>query len=235
MLPGSVHVFDDQPAASRAVAERLIARGTEALASAGVFRLALSGGSRVHVLYDILSAEYRARFDWSAVQVFFADERAVLPDSPDSNYRLVREHLVEPIGIPAANVHRFRGEADDLEDAAREYEPLLVQPLDLLLLGVGANGHTASLFPHSPLLAEYHRYAGAVLHAPEKITRRLTITPRVIGEAHEVGVLVTGDAVADAVGRALVGDTPVQDVPAVLLRSFPWYLDRAAAKNLPAL
>lgn len=230
---GTIHVADDLPAAANAVAERVVAAYEAALLRGAPLRLGLSGGQRVHVLYERLAGPLRPRLDWTRVEIHFADDRAVPPDDERSNYRLVRETLVEPAGMPPGNVHRFRGEADDLEAAAREYEPLLAQPLDLLLLGVGPDGHTASLMPGSPLLREYGRRAAAVLDSPNPPPRRLTVTPRTIGEARDVAVLVTGADRADAVARALAGDEPIEAVPARLLRGFDWYLDRASAARLP--
>ncbi len=230
---GTVHVADDIGGAATLVAWRLIARGEVAQGEERDFRLAVSGGRGAARLFPLLAGdEFRSRLDWSRVALFFADERAVPPDDPESNYRLARELLVEPLRIPASNVHRMRVEAGDLDAAAREYDALLAEPLDFLVLGLGENAHTASLMPGSPLLLEFGRRVAAVTDSPKPPPRRLTITPRTIGEAREVAVFVTGADKAAAVAACLDEDHVVQEVPGTLLRSFAWYLDREAAGRI---
>ncbi len=230
---GTVNVADDSEGAAKLVAERLVARGEASQQEDRNYRLAVSGGRGAARLFPLLAGDdFRPRLDWSRVELFFADERAVPPDDPESNYRLAHELLVEPLRIPPQNVHRMRGEVADVEDAAREYEPLLVEPLDFLVLGLGENAHTASLMPGSPLLGEYARRAAGVSDSPKPPPRRITITPRTIGEAREVAVFVTGADKAAAVAACLEEDHAVQEVPGTLLRSFPWYLDRDAARRM---
>ncbi len=164
--------------------------------------------------------------------MLFADERAVPPDDPQSNFRLVRERLLARVGIPAAHVHRMRAEAPDLEAAAREYEALLAEPLDVLVLGLGEDGHVASLFPGSPLLHERARHVGAVWDSPKPPARRLTLLPPAIRAARLVLVLATGASKAEAVSRAL--ESPGGDTltPASFLGERDWHLDEGAASRL---
>ena len=135
-------------------------RAAAAIALRGRFRIALAGGSTPRALYPRLVRTV----DWSHTDVFFGDERTVPPDDPQSNYRMARETLLDPARVPAKNVHRWQAEADNLDAAARAYELALGigGSLDLALLGLGPDGHTASLFPETTALAETQRLAVAV-------------------------------------------------------------------------
>ena len=217
---------------ARAVAARIAAASARAVGVRAECALGLSGGRTALRLFEALRRSEFRDVQWSGVQVLFADERAVSADHPDSNYRLVREALLEPLGVPLANAHRMEADAADLEAAARAYEPHFEARLDLLVLGVGEDGHTASIFPGSPLVLERRRWVAAVVDSPKPPPRRLTITPRVIREAREVVVMVTGADKADAVARALEGDVYAPQVPAMLLRPADWYVDRPAAAGL---
>ena len=163
-----------------------------AIAARGRFRIALAGGSTPRALYPHLVTG----IDWTRTDVFFGDERAVPPDDPQSNYRMARETLLEPARVLDANVFRWQAESPDLDAAARDYEQALrardAPPwIDLALLGLGPDGHTASLFPGTAALAVEDRLAVAV-EVPQLATRRLTLTyPALLGAAHVV-FLVAG-------------------------------------------
>ena len=220
---------------ARSVAEVVAGQAQARVAERGRFRIGLSGGTTPERLYRALASDpMRSQIVWDRTTICFADERGVPPDHPDSNYRLVRERLLEPVGIPLANVHRMEAEAADLEAAARAYEAHLIEPLDVLLLGVGPDGHTASIFPGSALVGECLRWVAAVTESPKPPARRLTITPRVFDETREIAVLVSGEEKAEAVARSLEGNADPRSVPAALLRDRDWYLDRAAARLLGA-
>jgi 6-phosphogluconolactonase len=225
-------------ASAEAVADaalvRVISAAAEAIAARGRFDLALSGGRTPAALYRRLASLDPGRVDWTRTHVWFADERAVPPADPESNFRLVRETLIDPAGIPEANVHRMRGEAGDLAAAAAEYERLLPDPLDLVVLGIGEDGHTASLFPGSPLLeaAAGAARVAAVLDSPKPPPRRLTLTPVALGEARAALMLATGVDKAAAVARALAAAGPVSECPARLVRGREWLLDFDAARGL---
>jgi 6-phosphogluconolactonase len=192
--PGApaVTVCASLPELAAAAAAEVRAVAAAAIAQGGRFRIALAGGSTPRALYPHLVTSV----DWARTDVFFGDERAVPPDDPQSNYRMARETLLDPAGVPAANVHRWRGEAADLDGAARDYEQALRAPgappwLDLALLGLGPDGHTASLFPGTAALAVADRLAVAVA-VPQLTTRRLTLTyPALLG-ATRVMFLVSG-------------------------------------------
>ena len=223
-------VLPSAGALAEAAAGRVSECAAAAIAARGAFRLGLPGGTSPLSLYRALAGgTWRGRVDWMRTMIRFADERAVSPDHADSNYRLVRETLLVPVGMPEANVRRMRAEDPDLERAAREYETNLDPPLDLLLLGIGADGHIASLFPGHSALGESGRRVVAVLDSPKPPARRLTLAPRAIHESRRVIVLASGAEKAAAVARALDPAAPDRDVPAHLVRRREWLLDLAAA------
>jgi 6-phosphogluconolactonase len=171
------------------------------------------------------------RIPWDKVGFFFGDERAVPPDSPESNYRMAWETLLRHLPVTAPQIHRMEAERDDLATVAREYEALLPDSLDVLVLGIGADGHTASLFPHAPSLSERERRVMPVTGG-DPLVQRLTITPPVIRSAARILVLATGAEKAEVIARALEGPDDVAGVPAQLARDGTWILDRAAAGAL---
>jgi 6-phosphogluconolactonase len=229
----SVRVLADAGTLADAAATDLIAGLCSSVAARGRFDLAVSGGRTPAGLFARLTADpWRAAFDVARTHVWFADERAVPPDHPDSNYRMVRETLLAPLGIPESHAHRMRGEMADLVAAADAYAATLPERLDLVVLGIGEDGHTASLFPGSPLVAELVRRVAAVFDAPKPPPRRLTLTPPALRAARGVMMLAEGPAKADAVAAALAGTGETGAVPARLVRERDWYLDPAAAARL---
>jgi 6-phosphogluconolactonase len=202
-----------------------------AIRERGACALGLSGGRTPEPVYRELASA--PGIDWSRVSVFFGDERAVPPDDRESNYRMVREALLSRVPIPDSSVHRMEAERPDREAAARAYERSLPPALDILLLGVGADGHTASLFPGSPALDERRRLVLPVIGTKAPL-ERLTITPPVIEAARRVAVAAAGADKAAAAARALEGSASAKDVPAGLARRGAWFLDRAAAARLTA-
>ncbi len=233
-------VAADLDALARLAADRVRALAGDALAARGRFRIALAGGSTPRALYAHLAA---ARdLDWLRTDVFFGDERSVGPDDPQSNFRMARETLLVPAGVPPENVRRLRGEDPDLDAAARDYEAALggaaAPPLDLVLLGMGGDGHTASLFPGTAALDESARLCVAV-DVPQLATRRLTLTYPVLSGARDVLFLVAGADKADTL-RDVLG--PARDArrwpsQVLLRRTEPrpalLFCDRAAASKLP--
>lgn len=219
-----------------------------AIAARDRFAIALSGGSTPRPLYERL-AEPPARdeIDWSRVEVFWSDERCVPPDDERSNYRMAREALLDHVPLGETQIHRMRGEDPQPERAAAEYERGLrwalgssgERPprLDLVLLGLGADGHTASLFPGSPAVVS-ERLVAAVRHAgdPRPRVDRLTLTPVAIGAAREVVFMVAGKEKVEAVAATLEGPRDPTRWPAQALRPVDgratWILDRHAAAGL---
>ena len=208
----------------------------------GRFSLALAGGDTPRRLYGRLAKEESV--DWSRAELFLGDERAVGPEDPESNYRMVRESLLAPAGIDARRVHRIFAERRDLDAAARDYEAELARvlggepegpppQLDLVLLGMGADGHTASLFPHSPALKEELRWV--VPNEAPGLGRRITMTFALILRARRVLVLVSGESKAAALALVLEGPRDPEHLPAQRLaqaESLRWLVDLAAASRL---
>lgn len=233
---GELDVFDDPDAVADAVASWLIVRA-EGLER---FTVSLSGGSTPKRLYERLaSPAYRDRFPWDRTDWFFGDERFVPKDHEDSNYRMVDDAMLSRVSAPRDSVHAFDTALPSPQDAALAYEEELkcfygadaldpARPLfDVTLLGMGPDGHTASLIPGQPVLDERERWAAAVTEGrPEA---RLTLTYPAIASSHAIAFLVTGRDKADMLAHVRSGAT---DVPAGRLRSdgeIRWFVDRAAA------
>jgi 6-phosphogluconolactonase len=191
--------------------------------------LALSGGSTPGPIYEAMAG--LPGIPWERIELYFADERAVPPDDPASNYRLVRDALLERVPIPARSIHRMEAERPDLDEAAESYERQLPSRLDVLVLGIGEDGHTASLFPGSPNLGETVRRV-APARSPSPPTERLTITPPVVRSAAQIFLFARGRAKADAVREALQGEADVSGCPARLARGGTWVVDTEAAAQL---
>jgi len=237
-----VVVLPNVVALMEAAAERLITRAAAAIGTSGRFIVALAGGSTPKALYELLATpRYAPRIDWSRVHVFWGDERCVPPDHPDSNFRMASESLLARVPIPPANVHRFRGEDDPARAAAaaeqelREFFGTGLPRFDLVLLGLGTDGHTASLFPNTEALRETVRPVVANW-VPKLNAHRLTLTFPVLNQAAEVIFLVTGTEKARVLGEVL---RPAQDGPAYPARSVRpthgrllWLVDEAATSEL---
>lgn len=216
---------------ARQATEWLSHEMNSAIAERGSCTLGVAGGRTPEPVYRELASD--GRIDWQRVQVFFGDERAVQPDHPDSNFLMVHQALLSRVPIPSANVHRMEAERADRDAAALEYERLLPPRLDVLLLGMGPDGHTASLFPGSPALNEWQRLVLPV-RGPKPPAERLTITPPVIEAARKPAVIATGADKAVMVARALEGPFAPSAVPVQLARQGCWFLDQAAAARLTA-
>jgi 6-phosphogluconolactonase len=206
-----------------------IAGGLEAsVAARGRASIALAGGETPRPVYQRLAA---MTLPWTKIDVYFGDERAVPPDHRDSNYFMAVETLLDPAGVPAARRHRMPADAADRRSAAEEYGEILPERLDLLLLGVGRDGHTASLFPGSRAVQESW-YRVVPTESPEEPKLRLTITPPVIAAARMRLVLARGRDKAAAVARALEGPEDPEHCPVQLARAGVWLLDADAAGGL---
>jgi 6-phosphogluconolactonase len=229
-VPLDVHRFVVAPEALPEIAARQIAKAIEqAIADRSRASVMLAGGSTPRAVYRHLAQTQG--LPWEKVEIYFGDERSVPPGDSQSNYRMARESLLDAVPIPPAQVHRLLAERPDREAAADEYARLLPERLDLVILGVGEDGHTASLFPGSSALKERVRKVLAVV-GPKAPLQRLTVTPPVIAAARVKIILVSGAGKAGAVAQALEGpDQPVQ-CPAQLARDGIWIMDRAAASGL---
>jgi 6-phosphogluconolactonase len=217
---------------SRLAAALIRREAARAVRRHGAFLLGLSGGSTPARTYRHLTAPGDGEpFPWERTQVYWCDERCVPPGHPESNYRLARETLLDHVPLPPGNVHRIEGEDSDPAGVAARYDRLLPPRFDLLLLGIGEDGHTASLFPGSPALQDHLHRAAAVV-APKPPPRRITVTPGVLEAAGTLLVLAAGEGKAAPVAWALTGPEDPLACPAVLARRGVWLLDHAAAAGL---
>jgi 6-phosphogluconolactonase len=193
---------------------------------------AVAGGTTPRAVHEALAS--LRNIPWDRVHVFFGDERCVPPDHPDSNYRMAKESLFDRVAIPAAQIHRPAAELPDQDAAARAYEAILPPALDLVVLGIGEDGHTASLFPGSPAMNERKRLCIPVV-GPKPPPERLTLTPPALEAARSIVMLAVGAGKAEPVARALTGSWDPSGTPAQLARRGAWFLDRAAASTLDQL
>jgi 6-phosphogluconolactonase len=233
-----LEVYPDAERLAEAAADHIVRLAAKALAARSRFALALAGGSTPHPMYERLAARAGA-IDWARTQLLFGDERCVPAGDARSNYAMVHEALLERAGVPAANVHRIRGE-DDPGRAAHDYEDLLERvlgaaPLDLVLLGLGEDGHTASLFPGSPLLDEARRRVAAE-YVEAAGMWRITLTPVAINAARHVAFLVSGANKAAMLQRVLEGPRAPARLPAQIVQpaqgELRWLVDASAAAML---
>jgi 6-phosphogluconolactonase len=229
----SLQVYRDVGELSAAAAYFFVEEARKSVDETGRFAVALAGGSTPKRAYEMLATRYRDALDWGKVDVFFGDERAVPPDHEDSNYRMAYEVLLSR--VPVGSVHRMRGELNPPEAAAlyeEDLEAFLGSPpsLDLILLGIGEDGHTASLFPRTPALDVRDRWV--VENPVEKLgTIRLTLTVPAINAAKRVAFLVAGEGKAEALKDILEGDADPYDYPAKLVQPAAdpvWMVDEAA-------
>lgn len=243
------HVFEQPDALSRATAERFVRGIQAAVAARGIARIAISGGGSPKPVFALLAdpkAPYRAAIPWDRLWVFWVDERCVPPDHPDSNYGAARELLLDRVPLAPEHVIRIEGELNP-EEAAARYESAIrghyrlegaQGPIfDVLQLGMGNDGHCASLFPHTAALHEMIRVAAAN-HVPQQTQSwRVTLTWPVINAARDVFFLIDGAAKADPLGRVLQGPYDPETLPSQLIQPqngrLSFLLDAQAAAHLP--
>ncbi len=244
-----VEIFSDKNELVRAEAERMVTLATEAIRTRGRCLVALSGGSTPQPLYELLATTpYSPRIDWSRMHLFWGDERCVPPEHPDSNYRMTREALIDRVPLPPENVHRIHGE-DPPEQAAQAYERVLREffgtgdtperSFDIVLLGMGRDGHTASLFPGSDATTESRRWARAVHVKQPRDAWRVTLTAIVLNAAADVTFLVAGADKALRLRQVLEAEAELESrptLPAELVRpvngTLHWMVDSAAGAEL---
>jgi len=226
-------------------AEEVVRAATEAVAQRGQFTIALSGGSTPKNLFNLLATNARTVFPWDRTYFFWSDERHVPPTDPESNYRMAEEIMLSKIPVNAGNVFRIAAENPDAAAVAEAYEQTLrkffqLQPgqvpvFDLILLGVGPDGHTASLFPNTAGLQEKTRLV--IANWVDKLkANRLTMTLPVLNSAREMSFLASGTDKAQVLRTVLEEDAPPEQYPAKLVRPsngrLIWFVDRAAASQL---
>ena len=240
-------IFHNEQEVAHEAAEFVVWLAEGSLETDGAFRVALSGGSTPKLLYQALSGPlFRKQIDWSVVEFYFGDERGVPPTHPESNFRMAQETLFEPLSIASGRVFRMPGEAEDLDAAASRYEHMIREQFNtpppswprfhLILLGLGDDGHTASLFPGAPALQEAGRVVVAT-RSPKGVPNRLTYTLPLINQASTVMFVVTGAGKAEVV-KTVLEDRQAEPTryPAKLVRPsngrLIWFLDHAAASEL---
>lgn len=242
-----LRILDHLDEVAREAAEFFLCAAEESVARSGGCRVALSGGTTPKALFTaLITSPGTSRFPWSRVQFFFGDERCIAPTHPESNFGMADAVLLRPLKIEAQRVFRMRGEDEQPERAAQNYEDLMrkefalaapaIPRFDLLLLGLGDDAHMASLFPNTPALDERRRLV-VTNQAPKGVAQRLTITVPVINHARTILFLVTGSGKASAVRTVLEEpDAAPARYPARLVQPIDgrviWFLDRPAAATL---
>ena len=243
-LQPTLHIASDLQALARLGARSIAEQASKRVREQGRFTLALSGGRTPKVLFELLAGEFRKQIPWTRVHFFWGDERHVPHHHAESNYLMAQQTLLTPLSVTRQQIHPMRTDLS-AEDCAEDYERRLKQffgtgdsqppALDLVLLGMGADGHTASLFPDSPALSEEQRLVVAVrAHRPE--FGRVTLTPPVLNRAREVLFLVGGREKAMTLKQVLGGPFRPHRFPAQIVRPpngrVTWLVDREAAGEL---
>ena len=241
---GAVRIVVDSRTLAEAAAELLIATVNDAIASRGRAVVSLAGGSTPRQMGELLTTEpYHSRIDWSRLHVFWGDERWVPLEHPECNAGEAKRGFLDEVGIPDANVHHYRTDFDDPQAAARDYEDQLRSVFgvetpprfDLIFLGIGNDGHTASLFPNADAINEKRGWV--IAYKVEKLDAvRLTLTPPVLNAARRVVFVVAGSGKAHMLHTILDGGIDVDLLPAQIVRptdgELIWLVDRAAADLL---
>ena len=236
-----LNIFNTPEEVLDALAAQFVSIAERSIASQGKFSVALSGGSSPKKLYELLASAYRDKLDWEKVFFFFGDERNVPHTSPESNYLMAKKALFDPLNIPVSNIFPVDTSLGPKE-AAEKYEEEIVQffdenelSFDLILLGLGDNSHTASLFPGTPVL--HDRIPGVKeVFLEDQQVYRITLNAPLINEAANIAFLVYGEAKAIAVHHVLEDDEDIEQYPAQLIEpivgDIQWFLDTAAASLL---
>jgi len=244
-----IHVYPTSQALLEAAAQHLLEHARQAIAARNSFTLALAGGSTPKGLYERLaSSPFRGQLDWTKVRFFWGDERHVPPDHADSNYRMVHEALLSRVPISMEQVHRVPSELPDAQTVADQYEAELrrqfdvsepeIPRFDFILLGMGPDGHTASLFPATQAVQETNRLVAAPW--VEKLeTSRITFTPGLLNHARQVTFLISGHAKAETLHTVLEGPFQPDTLPAQIIRprngTLTWFVDQEAGGALTFL
>ena len=244
-----IHVYPTSQALLEAAAQHLLDHARQAIETRNSFTIALAGGSTPKGLYAMLAAPpFRSQLDWTKIRFFWGDERHVPPDHADSNYRMAHEALLSHLPISMAHVHRVPSELPDAQTVADQYEAVLrkqfevsgpeIPRFDFILLGMGPDGHTASLFPGTQAVHETNRLVAAPW--VERLqTSRITFTPVLLNHARQVTFLICGHAKADTLHAVLEGPFQPDALPAQVIGpragTLTWFVDQEAAGALTFL
>ena len=239
-----IKIFPNIEKLNTFAAEKFVEIANHAIENRRIFTVALAGGSTPKSLYQLLSSgNFKDKIDWSKVYFFFGDERNVLPDADESNFKMASENLFKPLQINDENIFRWQTELTDAKKIAADYEEKIrhffssktEMQFDLILLGIGADGHTASLFPYTTALHETEKIA--VTNYVEKFkTTRLTLTFPTINNARNIIFLVAGEEKAETLREVLEGEFEPEKLPSQNIRpkdgNLFWLIDKAVAKLL---
>lgn len=239
-----IAMYDDKHTLSQHAAEYILRIARESIDLHGRFTFALTGGTTPGEVYSLLGSEpIRSQINWQLVHIFWGDERCVPQNNPESNFYLAQEVLLENVAIPKSQIHPVPADQADRDAASQAYTVEMqhafgtngIPDFDLIHLGMGPEGHTASLFPHQASLREKHRLVIPV-SVPKPPPDRLTFTPPLLNAAKNVLFLVTGSEKADALHAVLEGEYRPDDYPAQIVHptngEVVWMLDKAAAQKL---
>jgi len=239
-----VVIFSDGEKLSQAAADYIVRLARESITAHGKFTIALSGGSTPKKLYGLLASDpYRGQIDWPHVEIFWSDERCVPVTDPECNYNMALEVMLSKLQLESSQIHRMPADEKDQDAAAEQYTQEMrrvfgtdgIPAFDLIQLGMGPEGHTASLFPHQASLHEQERLVMPV-SVPKPPPPRLTFTPPLLNAAKHVLFLVTGAEKADAVQAVLEGVRNPDEYPAQIVQpnngDVTWMLDTAASDKL---
>jgi 6-phosphogluconolactonase len=225
-------IVEEVESFARVAAEWVAGSIRENVSTRGRCSVALAGGETPRAVYELLStSDLNRRIEWEHLDFYFGDERCVPPEHIDSNYRMAYESLFSPAPVRPGQINRIEGERTDRDRAAADYEARLPEKLDLILLGMGVDGHTVSLFPRSPALDEEDRRVLPV-RGSKPPSWRITITPPVIAAARNLLVMIAGKGKASAAVDALRGPYNPKEIPIQLALRGTWILDASVAKEL---
>ena len=238
----TIHIFESPEATARAVAELMVVRANEKFKQSLPFNVALSGGNTPKLLFQILADEYVDKMPWHILRLFWVDERCVPPTHAESNFGMTYENLLKNVPIHDANIFRMTGEADPQKEAER-YAALLEAQLpmvnglpkfDLVLLGMGDDGHTASIFPNNLNMLQYESTVAVAIH-PTSGQKRITLTGNIINAAANVVFLITGLSKSPVLRQIIQHESGFEQYPASYIQpgTVAFYLDKAAASELP--
>ncbi len=246
MTAPTIDISPDAQSLMKAAAEHVVKKASLAIKARKRFTIALAGGSTPKSLYCLLSSpEYRTRLEWEKIEFFWGDERHVPPDHDESNYRMAHETMLLPLTIPEHHVHRIHGELPKAEEAADQYEDVLrtafectdsqIPQFDLILLGMGPDGHTASLFPGTDAVHESTKWVAAPW--VEKFqTFRITMTPVLLNQARQVTFLISGREKSMVLRDVIEGSLQLDLLPSQVIHPtsghLSWLLDQEAAHDL---
>jgi len=238
-----IRCYPDHEQLSRAAAEYFVQQSRKAVAKQGYFSVVLSGGNTPRRTYEILAQPaFQKQIDWNHLFIFWGDERCVPLNSPQSNYHMVQQALLEDVPVPKNQIFPMNCVTNP-DIAAESYEKQIRQffagrkpQFDLIFLGLGENGHTASLFPFSPVLTEENKWV-VLVYLPEQNMYRLTMAPSLLNQGKKIVFIVAGSEKAQVLSKILYGPSNPQKLPAQLIKSIHgetiWLLDQDAAQFIP--